>query len=283
MAEIRIRDYKLGNKLGSGSFGDIFVGKSIANDRDDVAIKLEHRDCKHPQLAWEYKIYKLLESEPDFPKVHWYGHVGEYIVLIVELLGHSLEHVHIECGFDIWAIRSIAVQMISRIESMHKNGYIHRDIKPDNFLVGRGSKKGTVFCIDYGLAKTFISRTGKHIAYKKGKHLTGTARYASINNHFGVELSRRDDLEAIGYVLVYLAKGFLPWQGLTCSTKTKRYEAIGKMKRDMKVSELAKGLPIGFCRYLEYARNMKFDEKPDYEYMRGLFLRQFEYDSEGVP
>ena len=133
---------------------------------------------------------------------------------------------------------------ISRIEYIHSKNFIHRDIKPDNFLMGLAKKGNLVYIIDFGLAKKFRDpRTHLHIAYRENKNLTGTARYASINTHMGVEQSRRDDLESLGYVFMYFNRGSLPWQGLKAQTKRQKYERISEKKMATGVEELCKGFP----------------------------------------
>ena len=173
---------------------------------------------------------------------------------------------------------------MQRIEFVHSRHFLHRDIKPDNFLIGIGKKQHYVYVIDFGLAKRFRDpKTGEHITYRDGKNLTGTARYASVNTHLGIEQSRRDALESLGFVLMYFNKGSLPWQGLPARTKKEKYEKIRDKKLSTSIESLAKGLPEEFAIYLNYCRNLKFEEKPDIGYLRKLFKDLFyrmgyEYD-----
>ncbi|MDR3548931.1 MAG: hypothetical protein P4M11_11825 [Candidatus Pacebacteria bacterium] len=168
---------------------------------------------------------------------------------------------------------------------MHSKNFIHRDIKPDNFLMGVGKKQQLIYAIDFGLAKRYRDpRTGDHIPYRDGKSLTGTARYASVNTHLGIEQSRRDDLEALGFVFMYFNRGSLPWQGLRAKTKKEKYDAIKEKKLSTTVDALCKGYPEEFAAYLDYCQKLKFDEKPDYGKLRAqfrdLYLRKgFECDS----
>jgi len=178
----------------------------------------------------------------------------------------------------------LADQLISRIEFIHGKNFIHRDMKPDNFLMGLGKKGNLVYVIDFGLAKKFRDqRTHQHIPYRENKNLTGTARYTSINTHLGIEQSRRDDMEALGYILIYFLQGTLPWQGLRAKTKAQKYEKISEKKLSTPVEELCKGTPAEFATYQSYVRSLRFEEKPDYAYLRqlirNLFYRQgFTYD-----
>ena len=165
----------------------------------------------------------------------------------------------------------IADQMLSRIEFIHSRNYIHRDIKPDNFLIGIAKRKNQIYAIDFGLAKRYRDpKTGVHIPYIDGKSLTGTARYASINTHLGIEQSRRDDLEALGYVMIYFLTGSLPWQGMKAKNMKEKYEKIMEKKISTSVENLCKGLPEEFIIFVNYTRELKFDDRPDYGYLKKL-------------
>ena len=177
---------------------------------------------------------------------------------------------------DLSPSLSLCVQL-DRIESVHSFEFIHRDIKPDNFLIGLTKNFNTVYIIDFGLSKRFINpKTGRHIPFIEGKSLTGTARYASINTHLGYEQARRDDLETLGYVLMYFNRGGkLPWQGLKAKSKTQKYNRISKVKRETAIETLCAKCPKEFAEYLKYCRNLDFSAKPDYKYMKSLFRDLF--------
>ena len=162
---------------------------------------------------------------------------------------------------------------------MHSKELLHRDIKPDNFLVGTKARKDSniVYIVDFGLAKRFtLPKTGLHIPYRDHKSLTGTARYASLSTHLGLEQSRRDDLEALGFVLLYFLRGSLPWQGLNAKTKNEKYEKIKNKKASTTIESLCKGYPDAFAKYIQHCRDLKFDERPDYGYLQGLIRLMFE-------
>jgi len=284
--DIRIAGrYRLGRKIGGGSFGDIYIATDISSG-DEVAVKLEHTKTKHPQLHVECKFYKVMQGGVGIPFVKYYGCEGEYNVMVMELLGPSLEDLFNFCNrkLSLKTVLLLADQLISRIEFIHGKNFIHRDMKPDNFLMGLGKKGNQVYVIDFGLAKKFRDqRTHQHIPYRENKNLTGTARYTSINTHLGIEQSRRDDMEALGYILIYFLQGTLPWQGLRAKTKAQKYEKISEKKLSTPVEELCKGAPAEFATYQNYVRSLRFEEKPDYAYLRqlirNLFHRQgFSYD-----
>ena len=265
--------YRLVRKIGSGSFGDIYLAINTTNG-EEVAAKIESIKARHPQLLYEFKLYKILQGGIGIPHIRWYGPERDYNVLVMDLLGPSLEDLFNFCSrrFTMKTVLMLATQMIGRIEFIHNKNYIHRDMKPDNFLMGTGRQCNKLFLIDYGLAKKFRdNRTRQHIAYREGKNLTGTSRYASINGHLGIEQSRRDDMESLGYVLMYFNLGSLPWQGLKAATKKQKYEKIGEKKMSTAVEVLCKGFPPEFAMYLNYCRGLGFEEGPDYMYLRQLF------------
>ncbi|KAI3789812.1 hypothetical protein L2E82_02616 [Cichorium intybus] len=269
--------YRLGRKIGSGSFGEIYLGTNVQTN-EEVAIKLENIKTKHPQLLYESKLYKILQGGTGIPNVRWYGVEGDYNVLVLDLLGPSLEDLFNFCSrkMSLKTVLMLADQMINRVEFIHCKSFLHRDIKPDNFLMGLGRRANQVYAIDFGLAKKYRdSSTHRHIPYRENKNLTGTARYASMNTHLGIEQSRRDDLESLGYVLMYFLRGSLPWQGLKAGNKKQKYEKICEKKVSTSIESLCQGYPSEFASYFHYCRSLRFDDKPDYPYLKRLFRELF--------
>ncbi|EAN94009.1 casein kinase, putative [Trypanosoma cruzi] len=279
--ELRVGNrFRLGQKIGAGSFGEIFRGTNIQTG-ETVAIKLEQAKTRHPQLAFEARFYRILNAGGGvvgIPNILFYGVEGEFNVMVMDLLGPSLEDLFSFCDrkLSLKTTLMLAEQMIARIEFVHSKSVIHRDMKPDNFLMGTGKKGHHVYVVDFGLAKKYRDpRTHQHIPYKEGKSLTGTARYCSINTHLGIEQSRRDDLEGIGYILMYFLRGSLPWQGLKAHTKQEKYSRISERKQTTPVETLCKGFPAEFAAYLNYTRSLRFEDKPDYSYLKRLFRELF--------
>ncbi|KAG7664719.1 YCK2 [[Candida] subhashii] len=268
--------YKIGKKIGEGSFGVIFEGTNIINGVP-VAIKFEPRKTEAPQLRDEYRTYKHLQGCEGIPNAYYFGQEGLHNILVIDLLGPSLEDLFDWCGrrFSVKTVVQVAIQMLSLVEEVHRHDLIYRDIKPDNFLIGRQGlpDENHVHLIDFGMAKQYRDpRTKQHIPYREKKSLSGTARYMSINTHLGREQSRRDDLEALGHVFFYFLRGQLPWQGLKAPTNKQKYEKIGDKKRTTPAVTLCEGLPPQFAEYLDNVRSLPFDAEPDYEEYRMLLL-----------
>jgi serine/threonine protein kinase len=265
--------YQIEKKIGKGSFGEIFQAVNLVN-KEKVGIKVEFASHEYPQLVYESRIYDALRGGPGIPYLYWFGTESSYNFLVMDLLGASFEALLDRCNrsFSLKTVLLIADQMVSRIEYMHSQNYIHRDIKPENFVIGTEARSKFIYIIDYGLCKKYANwRTGEHIPYIEGKSLTGTARYASINTHIGIEQSRRDDLECLGYVFVYFFKGKLPWQDINLPDKADRYEAIKEIKMQTAVYELCEGMPAEFVEFMNYSRSLRFDETPSYTYLKNLF------------
>ncbi|KIY72407.1 kinase-like protein [Cylindrobasidium torrendii FP15055 ss-10] len=269
--------YRVGKKIGEGSFGVVFEGSKLLTNQL-VAIKFEPRKSDAPQLRDEFRSYRTLNGTPGVPQVHHFGQEGLHNVLVIDLLGPNLEDIFDMCGrkFSVKTVCMAAKQMITRVQAIHDKSLIYRDIKPDNFLLGPPGTKtaNTVHIIDFGMAKHYRDpKTKIHIPYRERKSLSGTARYMSINTHLGREQSRRDDLESLGHVFMYFLRGGLPWQGLRAATNKQKYEKIGEKKQTTPIGELCEGFPEEFAIYMNYVRKLGFEETPDYDFLRDLFSK----------
>ena len=269
--------YKPEKKLGEGSFGKIYSAVNVT-DGEHYALKMENKESGQNLLESEAYFLCYLRGY-GIPSVKSYGFSGNYNIMVMELLGKSLEDLFQDYKrkFSLKTVCLLAQQMLERMEFIHNKHIIHRDIKPDNFVIGVNNKSEIVYILDFGLAKKYrSSRTLQHIKFNINKKLTGTARYASINALRGCEQSRRDDLEAIGYVLMYFLRGSLPWQGLKVDRKEDRYKKIYEKKKATTPEELCSGFPPELAEYVRYTRNLEFEQNPDYNYLKGLFRKIME-------
>lgn len=294
------KKYKILNKIGEGSFGYIYKGKHVITN-EEVAIKIEPIDTKTPTLCRESKILGYLSNINNVPKLRYYGSQDNKNFMVIDLLGKTLlsevKNMQIydknmyayssdEDNNDNYVIvKDIIIndstkkiiqytlQMLRLIQDIHKTGFVHRDIKPDNFLFGL-SNPSSMYIIDFGLATTYINN-GVHIENTKNKNMIGTVRYASINIHNGDVYSRRDDIISIIYVSIYLLKGRLPWQGLynTKELKNTYYELVGNVKKSTTITELCLGLPVEYEEICNYIYNLQFEEEPDYNYIKQLLYK----------
>ncbi|ORY47223.1 kinase-like protein, partial [Rhizoclosmatium globosum] len=275
--------YKVGKKVGEGSFGIVYEGVNMLNNQP-VAIKFEPRKTDAPQLRDEYRTFKILANSVGVPNVYFFGQEGLYNILCIDLLGPSLEDM-----FDLCKRKFSVKTVYHTSANIHERNMIYRDIKPDNFLIGRLPRNSElvanigkssdpygvvanhsilephpaaqIHIIDFGMAKMYRDpKTKQHIPYREKKSLSGTARH----------------------VFMYFLRGALPWQGMKAATNKQKYEKIGEKKRTTPLRELCDGYPDEFAMYLQYCRDLKFEETPDYDYLRGLFtnvlVRMGEHD-----
>ena len=259
-------------QLGKGGFGQIYLGRNI-KENTPIAIKVED-SSNRSHLHLEYEILKDIQGGIGIPRIFKYRQGQKHNYLIMELLGKSIEKLFSdnEKCFTYKTIFQIGYQMIERIQYVHYKGYIHRDIKPGNFVIGRGEKNKIIYIIDFGLSKKYIDlETNKHIPYKEGKGLTGTARYVSLFTHYGIEQARRDDIESIAYNLIHFAKGKLPWQGVKTKNKKEKHKKIMESKLANTPGILCMGLPDEFEKLLKYSRKLEFEEEPDYKGIKTMF------------
>jgi len=270
--------YVLEKKLGAGCFREVWQGKATKqwqSRSQTVAVKLvDSASSDGLLLEWEVDVLKKLAS-PTRPQgvseVFFVGQQGRWNCMVMEMLDKSLEDHLQDCGrkFKPQTTALVAEQVLLRIEYLHSKGIIHRDIKPENFMFGRNDKIHHIYAIDFRSSRTYFDQ--KHIPEKRGLSFKGGARYASINAHRGFQQSRRDDLEAIGYMLFYFLRGNLPWSGLEAQTEEEKYRKIKEKKEETSLDELCNGHPEEFKTYLLMAKRLGFTECPKYAAMKKLF------------
>ncbi|XP_038986299.1 casein kinase 1-like protein HD16 [Phoenix dactylifera] len=271
--------YRIERKLGKGGFGQVYVGRRIsatkANDLTtgphavEVALKFEHRSSKGCNYGppYEWQVYNILGGIHGVPRVHYKGRQGDYYVMVMDMLGPSL--------WDVWnnnshtmsieMVACIAIEAISILEKMHSRGYVHGDVKPENFLLGPPGtpEEKKLFLVDLGLAARWKdTATGHHVEYDQRPDVfRGTVRYASVHAHLGRTGSRRDDLESLAYTLIFLLRGRLPWQGYQGENKG---FLVCKKKMATSPESLCCFCPQPFRQFVDYVVNLKFDEEPNY-------------------
>ena len=270
IGKIFFSKYKAIKKLGEGSFGKVYKAEY---NGDNYAIKMENKSKEQGLLELEATIMSYLKG-PNIPFIKSYGYSGDFNVLVMQLLDKSLEDLINK--YNTFSIKTVAIlgyQMVNILQYIHDRHIIHRDIKPDNFVMGAQEDNAKLYILDFGLAKKYrSSRTLVQYPYVKKKKLTGTARYASIHALETYEQSRRDDLESVGYVLMYFLRGNLPWQGLKVRSKEDRYKKILEKKKETSSQDLCKDFPHEFFEYVDYTKNLEYEENPDYDFLRQKFL-----------
>lgn len=283
--------FRVMQKINVGSYGAIFTALDQAEGEHfnrQVAVKFETSGVEDSHIRYEHDVYKVCAGGPrskkekrteGFPEVFWIGEQYNYKIMVMELLGPSLENLFGYCSsqFRKETVYELGMQMLTRVEHLHGRGFVHRDLKPENFLMGVGPNENTCYLIDFGLARRFRFREGEqltHVPYRKGKNLVGTAKYASLNSHNGIELSRRDDLESLCYILLEFMIGDLPWKESRARarfrSKSQCYNRIRTGKEQLDWPAVCPAL----VEWINYARRLEFAEKPDYNRLRG-YLKDY--------
>lgn len=269
--------YAIIEQIGAGSFGHVFRAQDTRS-QEDRAIKVEPKSLAIRPLKHEVHVYRKLSDCRGVLPVLAFLETPTDLVMVIELLGHSLSYLSEFCArkFSLKTICMLACETISMLEGIHNKGYVHRDVKPGNVMVD-GQTRKQLRMIDFGMAKSYLNKDGSHRKLETGKGMNGTARYASANAHKGNEQSRRDDLESLGYMILYLAKGRLPWQSTKGEFKTKEEDNnyIMKMKCDDKVmDETCSGMAISpaIKEHIKYCKKLEYEADPDYGYLRGLYV-----------
>lgn len=258
--------WKIIDKIGQGAFGEIYSGKNILTG-ELVAIKVEKVDSKKQVLKLEVAVLKKLQECPWVTRFITCGRFNSYNYMVMELLGDNLSELRKrqpEEKFSLLTTVKLTISMIRALESMHEFGYIHRDVKPSNFVLGKGKNKNTPFLIDFGLARRYVLPDGTVRPARESSGFRGTARYASINSHLSLDLGRRDDLWSVLYIMVEFSKGELPWRRL------RDKEQIGEMKKQYNTPELVRDLPREYLSMMDHLQTLSYAAKPDYSYLISL-------------
>ena len=265
MEPIIANKYKIINKIGEGSFGEIYKGQNIRTG-EKVAIKMESIESNTKLLKNESIIYQFLNGLPGIPSVKWFGKDNKYYYMVINLLGDSLQTIKNQKNvFSLRLTMQIGFQTLSLLNSIHEKGLVHRDIKPDNFLIGLNDKVKTIYLIDFGLCKTFSSNA----ICSTSNSLIGSPMYASINAHKLLDLTRRDDLESLGYMLAYFYLGSLDWQN---NTSLNNEDYIILKTRLIYNPQL----PLVLINYFKYIYNLEFGDKPNYKLLLDAFRNEIE-------
>ena len=278
--KIFFKKYQILKKIGRGSFGSVYLGKNITTEKL-YAVKFEPKNQQDLILEREaYLLYYLRGF--GIPQIITYGQNSKYNILVQTLLGKSINKIFHQKNlkFSLKDCCMIGIQILDRLEYIHSKYIIHRDVKPDNFLIGYPDSN-IIYIIDFGLAKKFMSsRTGKHAKFSINKKWSGTTRFASANSLRGVSQSRRDDLESLCYLLLYLMKGNLPWDNIYSINENEEILLIYKIKKFMKPELLFINLPKETAEFFSYCKKLEYEQKPDYNYLRNLLLNILDYSNE---
>ena len=263
--------YKLERILDTGSFAEIYqVSHKETNEK--YAVKIEKLSSIFNLLQAESRILRILEGIEGIPKVYNIGKDSENYYMVMELLGSTLnDYFYANGPLELRILSTITCSLLKSFKEIHKSGYVHRDIKPENFLFGLNSQSSQIYVIDFGLSFKYL-KGEKHRKMKTGQKLVGTARFVSVNTHLGLRQARRDDLESLAYMIIWLGKGRLPWMHIRSASCDRQFDGILDIKRNLDCKVVCDGLPLVFEEFLQSSRNLEYQETLDYD----GFIRKFE-------
>lgn len=261
--------FKIDTLIGEGNFGSVYKALDIKTGMN-VAIKIE-KPCKISQLDTEVEVLQSLSNEKGFAKLISYGKYNEHKYVVMSLLGQNLQKkmMIMRKIISTDVVIEIGLQCLQRIKSLHEQFYIHRDLKPQQYLVDSDLN---VSLIDFGLCKKYLNKKMMiHIPYSDNRPFVGTINYASLNTHLGIQQSRRDDLESFCYILSFLIKGKLPW-----ISRNRRFteKEIKKIKTNLIPSNLFSNPSL--IQFFIYVKGLQFEKAPDYSFLLNLVNKALE-------
>ncbi|CAD8170225.1 unnamed protein product [Paramecium pentaurelia] len=264
--------YIVQKKISSGSFGVVLLG----HDKDkniDVAIKIEKEENEDVRsLEREVQVLERLNGIEGVPQLYWHGEQDDYNIIVMQILGKDLAYyMKSKKKFSFKTAIQLGIQIVKVLERIHNKGVVHRDLKPENILFGIDDECSKIYVIDFGISKIFRDKNGKIHPFRDNTSFIGTTRYASIAAHKGYELSRKDDIESLIYVLLYFMKGQLPWQNMQNVSDEERTVKVGELKMSIDPRELCKDVPIEFAIILEYLKQLEYQSEPNYNFVYQQF------------
>ncbi len=263
----------LSKKLGEGAFGKIYECQNIKN-KQTYAAKIEYHSAPNPQLYQESKIMTEMKGKLGFPTCYQVIYLKQELVMVTDLLGPNIQDIMDNIEGKKFTMKSTLIlteQMLKRLRDLHEKGIIHRDMKPENFVIGKGKNEKLIYMIDFGLSRHYlIEKTQQHIPMKSDRAIVGTLRYISMNCHEDLEVSRRDDLESLAYMMIHFVIGELPWMGIKAKSLGEKYKRVYEKKQETVPDDICKILPDEMKSFLQHILNLEFEEKPNYDYLEGL-------------
>jgi len=257
------KKYKIIGELGDGAFGKVFKAENILT-KNLVAIKIE-KERESRLLKYEARIYNLLNNIKNIPKIRLFGTEENYTYMVIDLFDTSIDKRELSNKDKIIAFKN----SLNIIEDLHNNGFIHRDIKPDNILFEERNSIQTKI-IDFGLSKKYIDKNNNHLEYKDGRKIVGTIKYCSVNLHEGCEASRRDDIESLIYTFIKVFYGCLSWDNFSIDNKELYTKDVLREKKNIYNFIIQNDIPLEFGCMIQYIRKLNYYDKINYKYIHIL-------------